>query len=266
MFFAARALFALLGLAIGLIDPTAAHARGRWLWPLAGPVVARFHLSPDRFAAGQRRGIDIAAPSGTEVRAACPGTVTFAGRVPGRGRAVAVACGRLSATYLHLGALQVRRGERVIGGEGVGRLGDGSVLRLGARLRTNRFGYVDPLALLGAESGRRPGSPIRPPAPPAGPVPVAAPAPVSARSPVGPHADPALRPVRFPAPGAPVSRRPRQPALPLGAAWLPAGFALLIAGFAVESVRRVRRFRAESATTDDRRVLAPWRRRARESA
>ena len=67
-----------------------------------------------------------------------------------------MACGRLTATYLHLGALTVRAGQRVSAGDRVGAVGaaasrDGPVaphLHFGVRRTARRFGYLDPLGLL----------------------------------------------------------------------------------------------------------------------
>ncbi|MEA2390892.1 MAG: hypothetical protein QOK31_1001 [Solirubrobacteraceae bacterium] len=209
-----------------------AQGRTRWLWPLRGPLVARFHVGADRFAPGQRRGIDIAAPAGAIVRAACPGRVTFTGRVAAAGRVVAVACGRLSATYLHLATSAVTRGEQVAPGDPVGTVGTTGRpreptphLTLGARVRARPDGYVDPLTLLADE----PAAPARPvvPLPRLGPAP-------DARSPQGipsPRPVPSRAPVRAPS---------RAPGLPLAALWLPAGFALLIGAFALTAARRLR--------------------------
>jgi hypothetical protein len=139
--------------------PLAPAAR-TWRWPVRGPVVGRFRLSRARpFARGQRRGIDVAARPGAPVGAACSGRVSFAGPVPGRGLAVSVRCGALAATYLGLGALAVRAGERVSVRDRLGVVGARGRVRLGARWRADRFGYVDPLALLGDPRG-----PARPPA------------------------------------------------------------------------------------------------------
>jgi len=167
---------AVLLLALLLPRPAAAAASERWRWPLHGDVVGAFRYAPRHpFAAGARRGIDIAARRGATVRAACPGRVTFAGPVPGgRGLGVSVRCGDLVATHLGLGRLAVRRGARVVAGAPLGVVGAAGRLRLGARRRSARFGYVDPLGLLGAVPppvgrgpdplplGRAPGGPLAP--------------------------------------------------------------------------------------------------------
>lgn len=185
-------------------------ARARWIWPVHGAVVGHFALTGDRFAAGQRRGIDIAASPYAAVRVACGGRVSFAGVVPSAGRTVTVACGSLNATYLHLGSVSVRRGSELVPGAPIGAVGREGRLRLGARVRARRFGYVDPMTLLGADPPRSP--PAVGPRGPGGPV---------GRVPR----------VGFPA-AARVRVRPvavRAPAeLPLGGLWLPAGFALLM--------------------------------------
>src|SRR6266545_3941653 len=75
-----------------LLLPSEALA-ARWIWPVRGPVIARFHYGHDPFARGQHRGVDIAAPAGTPVRSACSGRVRFAGAIGTSGRTVSVACG-----------------------------------------------------------------------------------------------------------------------------------------------------------------------------
>jgi hypothetical protein len=169
--------------------PTALHAT--WRWPLRGPVVGRFRLTPGApFARGQRRGVDVAAAPGTAVRAACSGRVSFAGALPHQGLAVTVRCGALVATYLQLGSLDVRRGVHASAGRRLGTLGAAGRLRLGARRAGDRRGYVDPLALLGDPRPTAP--PTLGPAPPPRrprplPLPLARPRPAPAPAPTEPR-------------------------------------------------------------------------------
>jgi hypothetical protein len=139
----------LLMLPGALAHASGAAAEPGWRWPLRGPVVGSFRITPGApFAGGQRRGIDVASAPGSTVRASCPGRVTFAGAVPRFGRAVSVRCGALVATYLRLGHLSARRGARVRAGAPLGALGPAGLLRLGARRASDRRGYIDPLSLL----------------------------------------------------------------------------------------------------------------------
>jgi hypothetical protein len=165
-----------------------ASSRATWRWPLRGRVVGAFRLTPQTpFARGQRRGIDVAAAPGATVRAACPGRSTFAGPLPHAGLAVTVRCGSLVATYLRLGKVAVRRGDRVAIGQRLGALGPDGRLRLGARRAGARRGYVDPLALLRDPAPTAPptlGPAPRPRLPRPAPIPPARPhpAPPTARS------------------------------------------------------------------------------------
>ncbi len=126
-----------------------------WQRPVAGSVLRSFQVGPDRYARGQHRGVDLSAALGARVGAACGGRVRFAGSVPGGGRTVSVACGPLVATYQHLGAVAVRRGEVVAPGGAVGTVGrsgrprgTGPHVHLGARVAASGR-YVDPLTLFG---------------------------------------------------------------------------------------------------------------------
>ena len=199
-----------------------------WRWPVDGDPVRRFAVGPDRFAAGQHRGVDLAAPVGAPVRSACTGVVRFAGAVGDAGRTVSVTCGGLVASYLHLGSVAVRRGERVAAGDGLGTVGRSGRprgaphLHLGAR-RAAGGGYVDPLTLL----GRTPADP----SPPLGVAP-------------RPGLEPRPRPVAVPRPRV----RPAPRAAPAAAEdpvpWVPfLGVVLVVLGAvpAVGARRRRRR-------------------------
>lgn len=142
---------ALLLAAILLVSPPAARgegAGGAWRPPVPGSVVGTFVLGSDPYAAGQRRGVDLAASAGQRVDAPCSGRVTFAGRLPAGGgaRGVSIRCGRLTATVLGLRTTSAKRGARIPRGAPVGAAA-GRHIRLGARVTAERFGYVDPLAI-----------------------------------------------------------------------------------------------------------------------
>jgi peptidoglycan LD-endopeptidase LytH len=234
---------ALLVAAVALAIPAGAGAASL-SWPVRGAVLARFaYRAQTPFARGQRRGIDIAAPRGSPVLAACAGRVRFAGSVGTSGRTVSVTCGAFVVSYLHLDRIAIRRGARVEAGDALGTVGvtgrrrEGRPhLTFGVRRAADRWGYVDPLGLLPRE-GRAPPdlAPIarrRRSAPPLGA------APASERS-----------PAKAPAPARDVSRRASPAAdghragLPLGALWLPTGavLALVAAGAPLARVRVRRR-------------------------
>jgi hypothetical protein len=186
------AFFLVAALAVVVVPARAAADGGSaWRPPLTGATVrAGFSFDPAApYARGARRGVDLRGTPGAPVRAVCAGTVAYAGRVPAWGPGVSIRCGGgLVATELGLGAgLAVRRGGHATAGALLGRLGSRGVLRLGARRAASRHGYVDPLALLGAD-------------PPAAGAPVVAPpaAPLRERPrPAAPHAfsPPAAGPV-----------------------------------------------------------------------
>jgi murein DD-endopeptidase MepM/ murein hydrolase activator NlpD len=249
-------LAVLAAVLVAAVLTDAAVARGGatapWRWPVRdGTVVSGFSYSPARpFAAGARRGIDLVAAAGAAVGAPCAGRVLFAGPVPGGARAVTVLCGDLRATHVGLARLRVRAGSRVRPGDVVGVLGRNGRLRLGARLASDRFGYVDPLEMLGARPGAvpaNPGVPLgRAPGRPAG----EAPRPTVTRSPrvPAPASAPAAAPVtpgaRAGLPASAAAPPARIPAV----AW--AGIVLLAAGVPLGGlVRRSARRRTRAAAT-----------------
>lgn len=92
-------------------------------WPLRGPVTNGF-LAASRDARGFHPGIDIAAPTGTPVRAAAAGTVSYAAWDPEYGYLVVVDHGMgLETHYGHNSRLSVAAGDRVERGQLVAAVG-----------------------------------------------------------------------------------------------------------------------------------------------
>ena len=89
-------------------------------WPLKGVLYGRYGVR-----AGRRHdGIDIAAPEGTSVGAAAPGTVIYAGEQAGYGAIVIVRHdGGLVTLYAHASRLLVEEGERVRRGDPIAKVG-----------------------------------------------------------------------------------------------------------------------------------------------
>jgi hypothetical protein len=253
-------LVLLSALAFVALPPAAAEG---WIWPVHGPVIARFaYARANPFVRGQRRGVDIAAPRGTPVVAACAGRVRFAGTIGTSGRTVSVACGRYVVSYLHLDRIATRRGARLGAGDSVGTVGTtgrrrevSPHLSFGVRRSVDRWGYVDPLRLLPREGGGPPdlAPPLRRRIAPRG-------------SPLGPAPTPAhTRTVRGEQPGslpAGAAAKVSGSGLPLGVLWLPAGTVLVLVAAAaplatirVRRVRRARRREAVPRTTLARRAI-----------
>ncbi|MFI9205922.1 M23 family metallopeptidase [Streptomyces sp. NPDC053048] len=128
-------------------------------WPVAGttdprPLVARAWEPPPAPWAAGHRGVDLTAPPGQPVRAAAPGTVSFAGTVAGRGVISIELTGTgdppLRTTYEPVRAT-ARPGDRVAAGDVIGVLEasrthcTGGCLHWGLRRGDT---YLDPLSLL----------------------------------------------------------------------------------------------------------------------
>ena len=133
------------------VVPVQAQASGDWTWPVVGPVIRGFDPPDAPFGSGHR-GIDIAAPVGTPVRAAAAGTVAFAGPVGGRLFVTVDHGAGLESTYSFLDSIAARRGDVVSQGQAIARSGTGHAgdlvpsLHFGVKLADT---YVDPLEYLG---------------------------------------------------------------------------------------------------------------------
>ena len=134
--------------------PTTVPAIGR-TWPVGlRPRVLRGWEPPATVYGPGHRGVDLAAPAGTPVRAVAPGRVAFAGRVAGRGVISVDLAGTgdppLRTTYEPVTAA-VEEGEEVEPGEVIG-----TVDASGSHCTTTCVhwglrrgeGYLDPLSLL----------------------------------------------------------------------------------------------------------------------
>lgn len=121
--------------------------------PVHAPVSSVFGIRSDPFSHKARfhKGIDLAAPAGTSVRAAMGGRVVYAGNEHGYGNTVVIRHGNeLETRYAHLGRTDVRVGDVVREEEVIGSVGSTGrstgphlhfeVIRLGAA--------VDPVAAL----------------------------------------------------------------------------------------------------------------------
>lgn len=115
--------------------------------PVDAPVTDPFRPPTTPYGPGNR-GIEYATRPGTPVRAAAAGIVTFAGAVAGGLHVTVSHADGIRTTYSFLARILVRRGQRVAGGQVVGRAG--ARLHVGARRGTT---YLDPASLWGL-SGR----------------------------------------------------------------------------------------------------------------
>jgi murein DD-endopeptidase MepM/ murein hydrolase activator NlpD len=127
-----------------------ASAYGTWTWPVVGPIIRGFDPPASPYGSGHR-GIDIAAPAGTIVRAPAPGVVSFSGNVGGHLFVTIDHGGGLLSTASFLSERLVLRGDTVVQGQSIGRSGSGhqgdlqANLHFGVRLNGT---YVDPLDYL----------------------------------------------------------------------------------------------------------------------
>ncbi len=146
-------VFATAALCMVVAVPSAS-ASGDWGWPVVGPVIRGFDPPSSPYGAGHR-GIDIATPFGTPVRAAAPGTVSFAGKVAGQLFVTVNHGGGLASTCSWLSSILVRKGAVVVAGDVLGLSGSGHPGSLVPHLHFGvKLGgvYVDPLQYLTSPS------------------------------------------------------------------------------------------------------------------
>lgn len=122
-----------------------------WVWPLEPPIrlLEPFRAPPTPYAAGHR-GIDLAAPPGTVVRAAADGVVSFVGPVAGRA-VLSIDHGNGIVSAIEPVAASVAVGDRLVAGETVGVTASGGhcdlvCVHFGVRVHGE---YVSPLLFLG---------------------------------------------------------------------------------------------------------------------
>jgi murein DD-endopeptidase MepM/ murein hydrolase activator NlpD len=134
----------------GLPVPRQIPDYGTYSWPLHGPVIRGFEPPPTPYEAGHR-GIDIAAPFGTEVGASREGVVAFAGWVAGSLFVSIDHPDGVRTTYSWLSEALVKKGQSVQQEQLIGRSGHGHLdlpethLHFGARVGSM---YIDPMLLL----------------------------------------------------------------------------------------------------------------------
>jgi len=101
--------------------------RGQLPWPTEGRVVAGFgrQVHPRFGTETFRRGVDIEAEEGAPIRAVHAGTVLYRGWLKGYGNLVILDHGAGYYTlYAHASELLVEEGDRVKGGQAIGRVGE----------------------------------------------------------------------------------------------------------------------------------------------
>jgi murein DD-endopeptidase MepM/ murein hydrolase activator NlpD len=134
--------------------------------PLAWPVDAQLSSPFGRRDGRPHTGIDLAAPEGTAVRAACAGIVRYAGEEQrGYGRLVIVEhTDGLTTYYAHNSAFAVHAGDVVARGDLVAYAGaTGHVTAPHVHFEVRRLGAaIDPLPLMAARLDRSPVAPSAP--------------------------------------------------------------------------------------------------------
>ena len=141
---------ALPGAPPGWIAQPGGPVPGSYAWPVVGPVIRGFEPPSGPFSAGHR-GIDIAVPFGTPIRAPNDGIVSFAGWIGGALYLSIDHPDGVRTTYSWLSAVAVHKGQSVQRGDLIASTGHGHPevptphLHFGARIGSD---YIDPMFLL----------------------------------------------------------------------------------------------------------------------
>jgi murein DD-endopeptidase MepM/ murein hydrolase activator NlpD len=140
--------------AVGVEAPAVASLGGALVMPAEGRISSRFGMRVHPITGRQRMhsGMDIAAPTGTPVRAAAGGVVSFAGSRGGYGNTVIIDHPDGTQTlYAHKHTLGVQAGESVRAGQAIGTVGStGQSTGPHLHFEVRRNGEpLDPAPLLG---------------------------------------------------------------------------------------------------------------------
>jgi murein DD-endopeptidase MepM/ murein hydrolase activator NlpD len=142
--------------AAGLIALLAAAGCTIPRWPVEGPLTSPYGMRWRGLLPEVHRGVDIVVPEGTEVRTMAPGTVRFAGVMPGYGNVIWMDHGgEVLTVYAHLSRLWVRTGDVVAGHSVIGLSGaTGEATGPHLHFELWRWGWErDPVPLLGGGPG-----------------------------------------------------------------------------------------------------------------
>jgi murein DD-endopeptidase MepM/ murein hydrolase activator NlpD len=139
--------------ALAVYQEHLSHRPDTFLMPVQGTLTSRFGPRQDPFDAqdARHRGIDIAAPAGSLIRAAAPGHVVFAGRQPGYGNLLILQHeGGYQTYYAHNAENLVTVGTKVGRAQPIAHLGEtGRATGPHLHFEVRKHGQaVDPLPLL----------------------------------------------------------------------------------------------------------------------
>ncbi len=111
-------------------SPVLAESRSSFsiVYPVVAPrVSSKFgnRIHPVRRFSTLHKGVDLAAPEFSHVRAVAAGKVVFAGKYSGFGKLVTIQHDRRHVSlYAHLGEIKVKLGQEVPAGQLIGRVGE----------------------------------------------------------------------------------------------------------------------------------------------